>query len=918
MVISSRQLILLTIFANYVTAFCPSLDSCTCDDKPDGYYIDCKGPIDTSLSGIIQLLGRRQVQKLTVTNSSWPVLEELPPANIRSLQLISCGIKKITNITFAKLADNLEDLTITKNMLTTVTFLGYLPKLISLNLNYNQLTDLPDNALKGVESLRHLRLEGNKICSLSSNSLLDIKNILELLDLSDNCLSNIPAQNLRNCIRLMYLDLSHNAIKEIANFQLMNLPLLKELRINNNQINYIAPMAFMNVPLLKHLVLRNNLISSIETERLFQVFKSLEVLDLSENMLNKVPSFKELLNLRQIHLNHNKISRIETLAFSSNRRLQLISLQCNQITAMSRNSFDSLDELVVLNLANNAIKKIERVMLDGMRNLQQLNLRNNSLSVLENSTFTSVSQITTLDLAHNGIHTIEKDVFTPLKDIFWLDLSSNLIKAIEKDTFKEKIANILLNDNPLHCDEKLDWLVNYLVANQVRTFLPYQTEVLCAGPEKYAGVRLKELMIVKANETMSKARHAFYANGQSDIAITQPPNPFEMVPVIGALTDAIPSVQNIPGINYLPKANGERILDAQKFNSAIEQLSSPLTRVIAGKQPGPADIEQFLQTIPNLVVNIPGIGDVDVSKLPPNILAHVLRGGQIPGLPSEALDKIMKEYLKRMYVAAETAKRERLVTAEFRNLLPPETLPQTLTTQVMQVADMSYPDRRQTQSIRDYYISQLAVSSAPDQLENLSVEKSRSLSSTVIEVIRMLPPGYNISRIPKPVIDALFRGEVPDFTLLPSELQQHLLTDGYRLIAALSTDANKTVEEMLHNLPTFKRPIKPTFIPYDINEVTNDLTQTKQRAEKLVRVQYYTALLLGFAGAASIAILGLICVYMKRKRLGDTEPNIDEDSLVNPNQMAQPQQSSTSGSKIDASLIKHCQHLSGNSHMFKI
>uniref|UniRef100_A0A1I8ECL6 Leucine Rich Repeat family protein n=1 Tax=Wuchereria bancrofti TaxID=6293 RepID=A0A1I8ECL6_WUCBA len=880
MVISSPKLILLTIFANYVTAFCPSLHSCTCDDKSDGYYINCKGPINTSLSDIIQSLGRRQVQRLTITNTSWPVLEELPLANIRSLQLISCGIKKITDTTFAKLADNLEHLTITENMLTTATMFSSLSKLISLNLNYNQLTDLPDNVLKGAENLRHLLLEGNKICSLSSNSLFDIKNILELLDLSDNCLSDIPAQNLRNCIRLMYLDLSHNAIKKIANFELMNLPLLKlvplyfedgillttykainrllflertmfqsELRINNNQINYIAPMAFMNVPLLEHLYLRNNLISSIQTERLFQVFKNLEVLDLSENMLTKVPSFKELSNLRQIHLRHNKISRVETLAFSSNRKLQLISLQSNKITAMSRNSFDSLDELVVLNLANNVIKKIERVMLDGMRNLQQLNLRNNSLTVLENTTFTSVSKITTLDLAHNN--------------------------------------------NPLHCDEKLNWLVNYLVVNQVRTFLPYQTEVLCAGPEKYTGVRLKELMIAKANETMDKAKNNFYENGQRDVAHDLLPNLALTQSVIGALTEAIPSIQNIPGINYLPKANEERTIDVRKFNSAIEQLSSPLIPATAGKQAVSVDIEQFIQTIPNLVVNIPGMGDVDISKLPPGVITHVLRGGQIPGLLPETLDKVTKEYFKRMYAAAETAKRGGLMIAESRNLASSETLPQSFTTHVMQATAIPYPDRRQTQSIR------VTMSSTPNQLKNLSTEKSRGLSSTIIEVMRMLPTGYNISKIPKPVLDALFRGELPDFTLLPSELQQHLLTDGHRLIAALSTHANKTVEEILHNLPTFKRPIKPTFIPYDINEVTNDLTQTKQRAEKLVRVQYYTALLLGFVGAASIAVLGLICVYMKKKRLGDPELNIDEDSLVNPSQMPQTQRSVASGSKID-------------------
>lgn len=54
--------------------------------------------------------------------------------------------------------------------------------------------------------------------------------------------------------------------------------------------------------------------------------------------------------------------------------------------------------------------------------------------------------------------------------------------------------------------------MSYLVENQVRTFLPYQTEVLCAGPEKYIGVRLKELMIAKANETMNKTKHTFYSN----------------------------------------------------------------------------------------------------------------------------------------------------------------------------------------------------------------------------------------------------------------------------------------------------------------------------------------------------------------------------------------------------------------------
>lgn len=93
------------------------------------------------------------------------------------------------------------------------------------------------------------------------------------------------------------------------------------------------------------------------------------------------------------------------------------------------------------------------------------------------------------------------------------------------------------------------------------------------------------------------------------------------------------------------------------------------------------------------------------------------------------------------------------------------------------------------------------MSSVSDQLRNLSMEKSeksKDLSSTIIEVMRMLPPGYNISKIPIPVIDALFRGEVPDFTLLPSELQQHLLRNGHRLITALSTNVSFHVNYFSH------------------------------------------------------------------------------------------------------------------------
>ncbi|VDM80522.1 unnamed protein product [Strongylus vulgaris] len=234
--------------------------------------------------------------------------------------------------------------------------------------------------------------------------------------------------------------------------------------------------------------MRDNLIASLDGNRL-QAFHNLEILDVTNNLLQKLPELKDLTNLKQVRLDGNLIEKVETLAFSNNPKLQLISLQNNNIVQIARNSFDSLDQLLVLLLSNNSIQSIERGMLDGMKNLQQLNLRNNSLTTVDENTFSSLRHLTTLDLAYNNLKKIGKKTFLHQEKLFWLDLSNNQLSSFEEGTFDTKIANILLDGNNLICDESFDWFVRYLVTNRVRTFLPFQPEISCAGPEKYAGVR---------------------------------------------------------------------------------------------------------------------------------------------------------------------------------------------------------------------------------------------------------------------------------------------------------------------------------------------------------------------------------------------------------------------------------------------
>ncbi|KAK6039732.1 leucine Rich repeat-containing domain protein [Cooperia oncophora] len=235
-------------------------------------------------------------------------------------------------------------------------------RLTSLNLYGNKLRDIPEGSFEGLSQLRLLRVENNEICSLSTNALSEIKPKIELVDLSGNCFATIPAQSLRNSVKLMYLDLSDNKISEINNFELMNLPQLKELRLQNNQLREIHPMAFMNVPQLQYLYMRDNLIGSLDGNRL-QAFHRLEILDVTNNLLQKLPELKDLTSLRQVRLDGNLIEKIETLAFSNNPNLQLISIQNNNIAQIARNSFDSLDQLMVLLLSNNSIQSIGGVFL---------------------------------------------------------------------------------------------------------------------------------------------------------------------------------------------------------------------------------------------------------------------------------------------------------------------------------------------------------------------------------------------------------------------------------------------------------------------------------------------------------------------------------------------------------------------------
>lgn len=76
----------------------------------------------------------------------------------------------------------------------------------------------------------------------------------------------------------------------------------------------------------------------------------------------QIPSFKDMTQLSEVRLDHNKIASLETLTFSGTPNLRVISLTNNRIDKIARNSFYALKGLEFLSLADNSLTTIGKFL----------------------------------------------------------------------------------------------------------------------------------------------------------------------------------------------------------------------------------------------------------------------------------------------------------------------------------------------------------------------------------------------------------------------------------------------------------------------------------------------------------------------------------------------------------------------------
>uniref|UniRef100_A0A182MDK7 LRRCT domain-containing protein n=1 Tax=Anopheles culicifacies TaxID=139723 RepID=A0A182MDK7_9DIPT len=293
---------------------------------------------------------------------------------------------------------------------------------------------------------------------------------IEILDLSDNMFTTIPAE-LRQFPNLHYLDMSSNAITRLPEDALAGMSALSILILSENNISNWADIHPNRLLLpagnLKELRLAKNHFTSFSSndDNLVLTSLSLRYLDLSECKISKISGNEVIQGLRSLEhlkLSGNPIVSVSDMQSSSLKRLELNSCK---LSALQPTIFSGLTALKEVNLARNhrlslvlphenasvqsgTLRKInlshcnmDSLDLHGFPNLMTAIVRGNMIRQLDRDTFTDTALLEHLDLSFNSIYSIHPEAFRALKHLKTLDLSFNMISRIDGKLFK---ANDLL------------------------------------------------------------------------------------------------------------------------------------------------------------------------------------------------------------------------------------------------------------------------------------------------------------------------------------------------------------------------------------------------------------------------------------------------------------------------------------------
>ena len=278
-------------------------------------------------------------------------------------------------------------------------------KVQQLNLMHNKMQRLAVGDL--MPDLQVLILSYNQIDDVESDALAKFPNLIEL-NLSFNRLEQLPEDMFVNQSRLQRLHLQQNRLKILPDKIFVPLIQLKELDLSGNKLRYAFDTWFRNQSQLKRLDLSACELSELP-HAMFYRTERLEQLLLTDNHFDRVPLLESAANLKYLNLDRNPLKRVEQSSFENLLNLRELQLNhCPELTDVDAFSFTDLRSLKRLSMSRNKhLVYIDRLAFEGLFNqtdvsLEELIINENLLTSIDERTL-PFEKLKLLDLRANPL-----------------------------------------------------------------------------------------------------------------------------------------------------------------------------------------------------------------------------------------------------------------------------------------------------------------------------------------------------------------------------------------------------------------------------------------------------------------------------------------------------------------------------------
>lgn len=282
-----------------------------------------------------------------------------------------------------------------------------------------------------------------------------------------NGIDTLSQDDFKGLGELELLDLSQNELTEIPDGVFGMLSKLKNLDLSSNHITHIQKDSFSGLVQLERLYLHANRIQSIHLE----AFEGLEM-------------------LLELKLQGNQLSSLPSLYFP---RLLLLDLSYNNIPALGPSDLQT-PHLEALKVASLGLTSVDEVLITSLGNLHELDISLNQLTEVPQALKQdSLKGLIKLSLAANPLGELRVEDFQKLTGIQELDLSGLNLQGFPQSFFQmfPRLIHLTAAENPFNCLCPLAWFPVWLKEKEVNLGRPEETR--CHFPLVNAGKKLSAL-----------------------------------------------------------------------------------------------------------------------------------------------------------------------------------------------------------------------------------------------------------------------------------------------------------------------------------------------------------------------------------------------------------------------------------------